>query len=383
MSFEQAAPAVGLRVRLELPAGMEADCALPRPMGLHAASVRVNGRAWQGQLREETDHTVVMGLPAGGVHEVYLTPLPIAAHSESPRAATAAQSTGPRMMEAAHASTSPRIGLLLALYNANVTSDWVAVANAASRIPIRVIVPVPGVVPPDPDWPPTYPSASAYRTGVAMLRAAGIQVYAYTHLRNISRKCCTCCGNLTQFEGWVERIQQAAVFDGVMLDNNDAPWSSSQPYHPDGLTRMYLPAAALVKKRGLGVWTNGPHLAHDGSLQVAASAWRPYLELSSFTTLFEAPVHEWLSYPERDFGSALQWSTDRLGGYVLDIPDNLAAAGPAINASIVKAIEQKLGWIYPTVACKHSIGPHQGSCTYAELPSYWSELVAILERLNR
>ena len=62
------------------------------------------------------------------------------------------------------AEATPRaIGLLLALYNANVTTDWVTVANAAKEIPVRVIIPVPGVSPPDPDWAPTYPkSAGAY-----------------------------------------------------------------------------------------------------------------------------------------------------------------------------------------------------------------------------
>ena len=71
------------------------------------------------------------------------------------------------------AHPSPKIGLVLALYNANVSTDWHTVAAAARRIPITAIVPVQGVSPPDPDWVPDYPSAVAYRSGVAMLRAAG------------------------------------------------------------------------------------------------------------------------------------------------------------------------------------------------------------------
>ena len=35
-----------------------------------------------------------------------------------------------------------KIGLILALYNANTTTDWPTVAAAAKRIPIRAIVPV-------------------------------------------------------------------------------------------------------------------------------------------------------------------------------------------------------------------------------------------------
>ena len=66
---------------------------------------------------------------------------------------------------AAAAAASPKMGLLLALYNANVTTDWVRVAQAAGKIPVRAIVPVKGVSPPDPDWAPDYPSAEAYSKG--------------------------------------------------------------------------------------------------------------------------------------------------------------------------------------------------------------------------
>jgi len=279
-------------------------------------------------------------------------------------------------------SSPPRIGLLLALYNANVTTDWMTVAKAAQRIPVRAIIPVPGVTPPDPAWAPDYPHAAAYKRGVAMMRAAGVEVYAYTHTRNISRKCCTCCGNLTQFSGWLDKIQQAADFDGVMLDNLDTAWSSAQPYHPDGLSRMYAPAAAMVRGRGLGVWANGPHVAVNGSLEAPANTWRPYLELATMTTLFETGLSTWLAYPKDDLSAALHWPKGQLGGYVLDIPDNATAARPAITASLTAAIARGLTWMYPTVACKHGHGPHQGSCTYADLPSYWDELVSAVEALQ-
>jgi hypothetical protein len=28
-----------------------------------------------------------------------------------------------------------------------------------------------------------------------------------------------CCGSLPEFEGWLDKLQAAADFDGVMLDN--------------------------------------------------------------------------------------------------------------------------------------------------------------------
>ena len=37
---------------------------------------------------------------------------------------------------------------------------------------------------------------------------------------------------------------------------------------------------------------------------------------------------------------------------------------------------------YPTITCKHASGPHRGSCTYADLPSYWDVLVSSVEKLN-
>ena len=109
---------------------------------------------------------------------------------------------------------------MLALHNTNVTTDWKTVANVTSRIPIRAIVPVKGVSPPD--QLASYPSDEMYRNGINMLKHANIEVYAYTHLRNLSKPCCECCGNLSQFSNWVDIIKSTADFDGVMMDNLDA-----------------------------------------------------------------------------------------------------------------------------------------------------------------
>ena len=43
-----------------------------------------------------------------------------------------------------------------------------------------------------------------------MLKHANIEVYAYTHLRNLSKPCCECCGNLSQFSNWVDIIKSTA-----------------------------------------------------------------------------------------------------------------------------------------------------------------------------
>ena len=274
------------------------------------------------------------------------------------------------------------IGLLLALYNANVSSDWRRVAAAAARVPLRAIVPVPGVAPPDPGWAPTYPrDPNVYRNGVKMLRDAGVEVYAYTHLRNLSLPCCRCCGNLTQFDGWLDRVQAAADFDGVMMDNNDAPWSAPNE-SPLGLPDMYRPAAAAVKRRGLGVWVNGPHVSTDGSpVAPSADAWHKYLAYSSFSTLFEMSLDDWLAYPADTNFSAIVGGdvpSSALGGYVLDIPDDTHGAAAAIDTSLRLAIARGLGWLYPTITCQH----RTGSCTYASLPSYFDALVAAIEKLN-
>ena len=306
-------------------------------------------------------------------------------------AAFAAHATASSLPETAIARMTPKMGLVLALYNANTTTDWVTVAAAARRVPITAIVPVEGVSPPDPDWVPEYPAdPAAYREGVAALRAAGAQVYAYAHLRNISRPCCTCCGNLTQFKGWVDAVADAATFDGMMLDNLDAPWSAAQPYHPDGYHEMFVPAARLVRARGMKVIANGPHVAHNGSTEAAAPVWQPYLDLApSLTTLFEMPLDDWRAVPPgTDFSAALNRSAATLGGYVLDIPDTGTSSGGAAATRAVLddvlqlAVQRGLGWLYPTIACKHSNGTHRGSCTYATLPKFWDSLIAAIEHIN-
>ena len=98
----------------------------------------------------------------------------------------------------------------------------------------------------------------------------------------------------------------------------------------------------------------------------------------------------WVSYDNwlhgagatTDYAAALHWPKEKLGGYVLDLPDNTTAAAPLIDASLRAARDRGLTWLYPTVKCKHGTGPHQGSCTYADLPSYFDELVDAVERLG-
>jgi alpha-galactosidase len=312
-------------------------------------------------------------------------------------------------------SNSNKIGLVLALYNANVTTDWKIVADAASRIPIRAIVPVKGVSPPDPGWHPTYPSDELYRNGVNMLKNSKVEVYAYTHLRNLSKPCCECCGNLTQFSEWIKIIKSKADFDGIMMDvssntcnssfslvlsiymyflnansnepfkyilrplqNLDAPWSAPNET-PNGLNEMYIPAANMVRANNLGVWQNGPHISKDGKIEANASAWKKYIELSDFTTLFEMPLTKWINYKEVNFSKTLDWPSSKLGGYVLNIPDNPSASKKDIEIALRLAIQRGLKWLYPTIACQH----RTGSCTYATLPTYFTELVSAIEEANK
>ena len=271
-----------------------------------------------------------------------------------------------------------KIGLVLALYNANVTTDWKTVANAASRIPIRAIVPVKGVSPPDPGWHPIYPSDEMYRNGINMLKHANIEVYAYTHLRNLSKPCCECCGNLSQFSNWVDIIKSTADFDGVMMDNLDAPWSAPNE-NPNGLNEMYIPAANIVRKANLGLWQNGPHISKNGSIEANASTWKKYIDLSQFTTLFEMPLSEWIKYKQDIiFSEKLNWPSEKLGGYVLNIPDKPSESKKDIEIALRLAIQRGLKWLYPTITCQH----RTGSCTYATLPVYFNELVSIIEKIN-
>ena len=146
---------------------------------------------------------------------------------------------------------------------------------------------------------------------------------------------------------------------------------------------MYVPAVQQLRRRKMGVWANGPPVLSDGSVE-NASLWQEYLGLASFTTLFEISYDSWLhgAGAGTDYAAALHWPKEKLGGYVLDLPDNATAAAPLIDASLRAAFDRGLTWLYPTVKCKHGTGPHQGSCTYADLPSYFDELVDAVERLG-
>ena len=63
-----------------------------------------------------------------------------------------------------------------------VTTDWVRVAAAAHRIPIRAILPVKGVSPPDPSWPPDYPSDEVC-----------LKVSPHTHVTIVISNCANVC----------------------------------------------------------------------------------------------------------------------------------------------------------------------------------------------
>ena len=171
-----------------------------------------------------------------------------------------------------------------------------------------------------------------------------------------------------------------------MLDNLDAPWSSAQPYHPDGYHEMYVPAARLARARGLDVIANGPHVAHNGSTEADARVWQPYLDLApSLTTLFEMSLADWRALqPGANFSASLNRPAGTLGGYVLDIPDGggATATRAVLDEVLQLAVQRGLGWLYPTIACRHSNGTHRGSCTYATLPSFWDTLIAAIEHMN-
>ena len=173
----------------------------------------------------------------------------------------------------------------------------------------------------------------------------------------------------------MDTAKAAAPFNGVYMDNVGGNWSShSGP--PDPLSDMYAPAAALVRAAGLRVWTNGPSVG-PRSVGINASQALPYLELATFTTIFEMEYADWLRYPAVNFSEALAWPASQLGGLVLNIPVNATTEGLA--DVILSARRRGLGWIYPFAACEAAPG---AGCSYSELPGYFDRLVAAFERVN-
>ena len=173
-------------------------------------------------------------------------------------------------------------------------------------------------------------------------------------------------------------MEKTADFDGVMMDNLDAPWSAPNE-NPNGLNEMYIPAANIVRKANLGLWQNGPHISKNGSIEANASTWKKYIDLSQFTTLFEMPLSEWINYKQDIiFSEKLNWPSEKLGGYVLNIPDKPSESKKDIEIALRLAIQRGLKWLYPTITCQH----RTGSCTYATLPVYFNELVSIIEKIN-
>jgi hypothetical protein len=120
-----------------------------------------------------------------------------------------------------------------------------------------------------------------------------------------------------------------------------------------------------------------------------ASLWRPYLELSSFTTLFEMPYASWVGYSaHKSLSAALDWPASKLGGLVLDTPDTAPAisratseqgAHAAVDRAVDLALSRQLGWISVTGVCHAS---KTSGCTYAQLPTFWDALVAKIAALN-
>lgn len=144
---------------------------------------------------------------------------------------------------------------------------------------------------------------------------------------------------------------------------------------------QYAPAAAIVRRKGLAVWSNGPQIRNDGTIPANISTYEPYLALSNFTCLFEMGIGAWEAFPSENLSVAIGWPGQRLGGVVLDLPDN-STGGAVAGRALADAVSRGLGWLYPTIACKHSTGPHRGSCSYATLPTFWDVLVAAVEKLN-
>ena len=168
---------------------------------------------------------------------------------------------------------------------------------------------------------------------------------------------------------------------------------------------MYIPAAQIVRSKGLGIWANGPHVSSNSSdIRANATEWAKYLDLATFTTLFEMHLDDWLNYgmhspsvgeqiaevqPSHadsavNFSERLHKPVDALGGYVLDVPNNNTgnATATVLERCLRLAVQRGIGWLYPTIACKHSNGTHAGSCTYADLPAYWDTLVDVIEKVN-
>ena len=114
-----------------------------------------------------------------------------------------------------------------------------------------------------------------------------------------------------------------ACIDTMMLDNLDAPWSSTQPYHPDGLREMYVPAVEELRRRKMGVWANGPHVLSDGSVE-NASLWSEYLGLASFTTLFEISYDNWLLTPPEEQPEMVEQEEDKSVMVEPPLPPGLA-----------------------------------------------------------
>ena len=156
--------------------------------------------------------------------------------------------------------SAPHLGLFLALYNANVTTDWKTVASAAKRVPLRVVVVPPGVPAPDPDWAPAFPSAAEFRAGVQMLQRSGAHVHFYVHFRNVSQACCVCCNSEAQLRRWIQTALAAAPFDGIFLDNMDM---DINPYTGHTGLELYTSTVRYAKAQGLEIWSNGPQVRRD------------------------------------------------------------------------------------------------------------------------
>ena len=58
------------------------------------------------------------------------------------------------------------------------------------------------------------------------------------------------------------------------------------------------------------------------------------------------PLQSWLQYPAgTNFSQNLEWPSSKLGGYVLDIPNNTTVAKTAITASLKAGFQRGLKWM--------------------------------------